>query len=168
MSCRSAQLVALAALFTGSGAAVADDCPVTIGANKVFAAPWPQADTWYGTEALAVILPEDGIWSTTRPGHSISVKLFWYSAGFRPHMERHFTGRVERLDAGPNDAVISRATNAYAESLGGWTILTGIDFPSIGCWRITGDYLGQSLSFVVETIEHDEYLDRFRSAQGAD
>jgi hypothetical protein len=37
--------------------------------------------------------------------------------------------------------------------LGGWTMLAGIDFPSIGCWRLNLGYLGQSLSFVVET--HD-------------
>ncbi len=133
-----------------------ENCPQTIGANKVFAEPWPQADTWFGSEALAVILPPDGVWPTTRPTNLISVKLSWYSAGFQPGMERDFRGRIERLDEGPNDAVISRPTNAgLANDV--WTILTGINFKSAGCWRITGEYQGQSLEFVVKTIEHAEW-----------
>lgn len=43
--------------------------------------------------------------------------------------------------------------NAGAHSLGGWTMLAGIDFPSAGCWRLTLNYLGQSLWFVVETVD---------------
>lgn len=134
-----------------------ESCPRTLGADKVFSEPWPQADAWFGSEALAVLLPEDGIWPTTVEGHLIAVKLLWYSAGFQSGMERDFVGRIERLDDGPNDAVISRPTNAgLANDV--WTILTGIDFKSSGCWRITGEYRGQSLEFVVETVDHREYL----------
>ncbi len=86
-----------------------------------------------------------------------SRKVFWYSSGFEPGMERNFAGRIERIDeGGPDDAVLSGPTNAGGESLGAWTILTGIDFPSAGCWRITGEYLGQSLTFVVETVDYRE------------
>ena len=95
-------------LFISCQVANADEnCPRTIGSNKVFSEPWPQADTWFGSEALAVMLAWNGIWSTTVPGHAIAVKLFWYSAGFEPGMERGFVGRIERLDEGPNDAVLS-------------------------------------------------------------
>lgn len=131
-------------------------CPRTIGANEVFLEPWPQAETWFGSESLAVILPQDGIWPTTVSGHLIAVKLFWYSVGFQPGMEHDFVGRIERLDDGPNDAVISRPTNAGLAN-GVWTILTGVDFNSAGCWRISGEYRGQSLEFVVETIDHAEW-----------
>jgi len=127
-----------------------ENCPRTIGTDKVFSEPWPQADRWFGSETLAVMLPKNGIWPTTVPGHLIAVKLFWYSAGFQPGMERDFVGRIE----GPNDAVISRPTNAgLANDV--WTILTGIDFKSAGCWRIIGKYQGQSLEFVVETVDSD-------------
>ena len=145
------------ALLVSCQIAMADDnCSRTIGADKVFSEPWPQADTWFGSEALAVLLPEDGIWPTTVQGHLIAVKLFWYSAGFQPGMERDFIGRIERLDEGPNDAEISRPTNAgLANDV--WTILTGIDFKSAGCWRITGEYQGQSLEFTVQTVDHTEY-----------
>jgi hypothetical protein len=29
-------------------------------------------------------------------------------------------------------------------------MLVAVEFPSAGCWEITGEYLGQKLSFVVE------------------
>ncbi len=58
---------------------------------------------------------------------------------------------MKRLDKGENDAVISRPTNAGGPNLGAWTVLTGIDFPSEGCWEISGTFEGTSLSFVVET-----------------
>lgn len=161
MKVRKLQLaICSVALVVLSQFAVAgESCPRNIGADKVFAAPWPQADTWFGSEALAVILPRDGIWSTTAEGRLIAVKLVWYSAGFQPGMERDFVGRIERLDEGPNDAMISRATNAgLANDV--WAIMTGINFKSAGCWRIVGEYRGQSLEFVVETIDHAEWSRR--------
>ena len=144
-------ICAAALLGFGQFANAEENCPRTIGADKVFSEPWPQAETWFGSESLAVILPNNGIWPTTVEGRPIAVKLFWYSAGFQPGMERDFVGRIERLDEGPNDAFISPPTNAgMANNV--WTILTGVDFKSAGCWRITGEYRGQSLEFVVETI----------------
>jgi hypothetical protein len=79
--------------------------------------------------------------------------MFIWSIGFKPGMEENLAVRVESLSGGPNDAVVKGVTNAGADSLGGWTMLAGIDFPSAGCWRLTVDYLGQSLSFVVETLD---------------
>lgn len=146
----------IASLVPGSFIKAKESCPRTVGADKVFAEPWPQADTWFGSEALAVILPSGGVWSTTRPPAQISVKLVWYSAGFEPGMERDFIGQIERIDEGPNDAVVSRPTNAgMANEV--WTIMTGISFKSAGCWRITGEFRGQSLEFVVETVDHSKW-----------
>ncbi|MEO1035183.1 MAG: hypothetical protein AAFX44_06435 [Pseudomonadota bacterium] len=133
---------------------LADECPRTLGSDRVFSEPSPQAETWYGSDSLAVVLPADGIWPTTAPNALIAVKLFWWNAGFEPGMETEMTTGITRIDDGENDAVISSATNAYAVSLGGWTMLTGIDFPSEGCWRVTGRYRGQELNFVVETRIH--------------
>lgn len=158
MSFPKLAMITISVVFlVGSQLAVAgDDCPRTVGADKVFAEPWPQATNWFGSESLAVILPKDGIWPTTVPGHLIAIKLFWYTVDVRPGMERDFVGRIERIDEGPNDAVISPPTNAgLANDV--WTILTGVDFKSAGCWRIIGEYRGQSLEFVVETINHTEY-----------
>jgi hypothetical protein len=57
--------------------------------------------------------------------------------------------RGRRLDRDAPPADISRTTNAHSPSLGGWTMLVAVEFPSPGCWEITGEYLGQKLSFVV-------------------
>lgn len=142
-----------------------EQCPRTLGSDRVFAKPWPQASTWYGTEALAVILPKNGIWLTTVPGHLIAVKVFWYSSEFQARSESEtwddtgFKAHIKRLDEGPDNAEISEPNWAGGGSMGeNWTMLTGIDFPSSGCWEITGEYSGQSLTFVVETIESDDYL----------
>jgi hypothetical protein len=164
----AATLVALSCSALAEGS-----CPRTIGSDTAFRDPWPAASTWYGTEALAVVLPEDGIWPTTKPGHLISVKVFWYSTEFQATAERGFDdgavmgfeARIKRLDPGPNDAVISGPNWAGLGGLGeNWTILTGIDFPSAGCWEVTAEYLDQSLTFIVETIDRIEWRKRLEDA----
>lgn len=131
-------------------------CAATRGTD-LFGPALPNSSTWYGSEALAVQLPVDGVWPTTGPGALIAVKLFWWSAGFRPGMESNLKVTVRRVDGSPGAAVVSRPTNAHV--LGDWTMLTGIDFPDAGCWEITGEYLGQRLAFVVETVESSENED---------
>lgn len=151
---RVASLALCALLF--SGQAVSDsvgECPVTLGADKFLGPPLPESEHWYGSESLAVMVPGNRAWGTTGPNALIAVKLFWWAAGFEPGMESNLKVSISNLDGKPNDAVVSKPTNAHAESLGGWTMLTGIDFPSEGCWEITGEYLGQSLTFVVETVD---------------
>jgi hypothetical protein len=128
------------------GACLADEsCPRTIAAGS--------PGGWYGDDSFEVRLPDGGAWPTTAPGALIAVKLFWRSAGFRPGMESNLDVTVKPLNGAQATAVVSGTTNANAESLGGWTMLTGIDFPMAGCWEITGKYLGQELRFVVETVE---------------
>lgn len=127
------------------------DCPVTIASHGPFVAGWPEAKTWHGSEKLAVILAADGTWPTTRPGHSISMKVFWYADGFQPGMEDEFTYSIQRLGPGPDDVETDPATSAGGPNLGAWTILIGIDFPSEGCWRISGSFRGESLAFIVRT-----------------
>jgi hypothetical protein len=76
-------------------------------------------------------------------------KFFWWSYGFRPGSESSLVVRGHRLDRESPQPNVSRPTNAHSPSLGGWTMLVGMEFPSSGCWEITGEYLGQRLSFVV-------------------
>ncbi len=156
--------VVLLALFltgpTSAGASAEADraCPVSVPSDRLLGAPFPKSDRWYGSEALAVQLPYPGFWPMTREGHLIAVKLFWWTAAFHNGKPSDLKVTVENLDGRTNDVVISRATTAYATDLGGWTFLTGVDFPSAGCWEITGEYLGQALTFVVQTVDVDEYL----------
>ncbi len=62
-------------LSASDGHGALESCPRTIGSPKVFSEPWPQADTWFGTEALAVILPKNGVWPTTKPGHQTAFPM---------------------------------------------------------------------------------------------
>ena len=132
----------VSAMLCCSVASAEAECPRTSGSNTL-GSPLPASGNWYGSEALAVQLPPDGIWPTTAPAALIAVKLFWWSAGFKPGMESNLNVTLRELSGAPVTAVVSEATNAYADSLGGWTMLTGIDFPNAGCWEVTGSYQGR-------------------------
>ena len=151
----------LAPLSLATSAEAESGCPVTLGTEGVFSEPWPQAVTWYGSDSLATILPDDGIWSTTKPGSRISVKVFWWSVGFKAGMESGLSVEVRNLDGNPSSARVDRPTNASSPDLGGTTMLTGIHFPDPGCWRVSAEYSGQELTFVVETIDFEEYRRRY-------
>ena len=40
------------------------------------------------------------------------------------------------------------ATNAMADDIGE-AMLTGVEFPTLGCWEVTGQYKKTELSFVI-------------------
>src|SRR5688500_8959287 len=100
-------------------------CPRTVGYASL-GAPLPNSENRYGSHALAVKLPTNGVWPTTAPGAQIAVKLFWWSAGFQPGMESNLNVTIRERTGAPNTAVVSEPTNAGAKSLGGWAMLTGI------------------------------------------
>jgi len=129
---------------------------VTLGSADLLGAPFPAAENWYGSESLAVILPKDGTWGVTGATARIAVKLFVWSLGYEAGMERALDVGIRSLSGGPNDAIVKDVANATAESLGGSTMLVGIDFPSPGCWEVTLEYHGQVLSFVVETVDRSD------------
>ena len=149
-------------------------CPATTAEDPLFGTSIPG---WYGTEALAVQLSSPARWSTTRPGNLIGEKLFWRSSGFRPGTESSLRVNIRSIDGSAVTGRISEATNAYIPSVqpgrsltdaeqralaseitrspDGWRMLTGVDFPDPGCWEITASYLGQTLTFIVETANLD-------------
>ena len=102
-----------------------DICPVTLGSDEIFGVSFPKGKNWYGSESLAVMLSTDGVWPTTKSGHLIAVKLFWWSIGFEPGMESNLTVDIQSLNGKSVRAKVGKPTSAHAESLGGWTMLTG-------------------------------------------
>lgn len=171
-------LSASVTLLPLSGEAPAEGaCPATTDRDPLYGT---SIRGWYGTEALAVQLSSPARWSTTRPGFLIGEKLFWRSAGFRPGTESELEITVRSLDGAPVTGSISAATNAYipAEQLGRpptetgshalqremlsspdrWRMVTGVDFPTAGCWEISATYLGQTLTFVVQTVDSVDAL----------
>lgn len=132
-------------------------CPVTVPRDPAFTPPAPY-DTlgfkgyfWFGSEGLWTSLPEDGAWYglPENPG-GYTQKIFWWREGYvwneEPEPLLIVTG--EQLDAKSPPLNVSRATNAYAHDIGS-AMLVGVDFPTLGCWKITGQYGKAELSFVV-------------------
>lgn len=111
---------------------------------------------WFGTETLEALIPKDGVWRGTGPVYQYRDKLFWRSPGLRPGLEPDLVVTGRRLDGYSEPASFSPVTNAHTESLGGWTLLVSAAFPTPGCWEVTGQYVGYSLSFVVEVPPPEE------------
>ncbi len=132
-------------------------CPVTTPPDPLFtppapyspSAPWDQF--WYGTDSLWTAVPQNGVWSALPHNpEGYTQKVFWWRKGYswtkEPEPDLSVTGR--RLDADAAPLNVSKATNAFAEDIGS-AMLVGVDFPTLGCWEITGRYAGTELSFVV-------------------
>jgi hypothetical protein len=148
-----------------------DVCPRTTEQDPFFGAWLPG---WYGSDALAVELIRDAVWHTTGPRARIAVKLAWWSSAYRPGTESKLNVDIKNLSGGPMTARADEPANMYLGEVQGlteaqleatlyesdgalnkWRMLVGVDFPDPGCWEITGEYLGQTLTFVVETVSVD-------------
>lgn len=130
-------------MFAGAACAQAPfDCPVT---------PTPASGQTYGTPKLSVRMtpgPWAGlpIWPQGR-----RQKIVWYTEGFvfreSPNPALTITGR--RLDGAAAPMVFTGANGSHTEDLGHF-IMSGVIFPTKGCWEITGHLDGVDLSYVVE------------------
>lgn len=133
-------------------------CPITVPQDPPFTAPPPYSpdspfgsNFWYGSHALWTDLPKDGIWyALPHNPEGYTQKVFWWREGYiwNEEPEPALTVTGERLDASSPPLIVSRATNAYASDIGS-AMLVGVDFPTLGCWKITGKYADAELSFVV-------------------
>jgi hypothetical protein len=179
MRTRVTVFVSVVAFFGAAPlAAQSDDaCPVTTTEDPLAGAALPG---WYGTESLAVQFSGGAmIWPTTKPGALLAGRLEWRSSGFIPSPESHLKVQIKNLRGGPVTARISGAqsasiplvqpgrqlTHSEADALAReaevsterWRMLTGVDFPEPGCWEISADYLGNRLTFVIESVPIDKY-----------
>ncbi len=122
---------------------------------------------WFGSEALAVLIPGDGRWRGMGPSRNFFDKFWVWRRGYSPKAEPvpALTLAGVKLDAGdqPQRMQVDEATNAFGP---GWTsMLTGMEFPSAGCWQVTAKYVYigiiQELTFVLDV---HEFSDSGRSA----
>ena len=134
------------------------DCPVTTTAMLSFealepfspVAPW-KGIFWFGSEHLWTALHEDGVWAglPLNPD-GYTQKIMWWSSLYdlpnEPEPALVVTGR--RLDGEAPALRFYGATNAMAEDIGE-AMLTGVEFPTLGCWEVTGQYKKTGLTFVV-------------------
>jgi hypothetical protein len=134
------------------------DCPLTVPQDPAFTPPAPydklgfKDHFWFGSNALWTVVPSNGVWRGLpyNPPTGLTQKILWwrdgYSAEEEPQPNLIVTG--ERLDASAPSVTASRATNAFASDIGE-AMLVGAEFPTPGCWKITGKYKDTELSFVV-------------------
>jgi hypothetical protein len=133
------------------------NCPVTTPPEPAFTppAPYPQQPPgdyfWYGSTSLWTALPQNGVWAELPHNpEGYTQKVFWWREGYswteEPEPELSVIG--QRLDDPAPPLNVSRATNAFAADIQS-AMLVGVDFPTPGCWEITGRYAGTELSFVV-------------------
>ena len=87
---------------------------------------------WFGTDRLWTNLPANGTWRGL--GH--------YTPEPQPNLK--VTGR--RLDAQAAPLMADRVNNVASEPA---ALVVGINFPTLGCWEITGRYRDDTLTFVV-------------------
>lgn len=134
-----------------------ESCPVTQPPDPRFVppAPYPEslnaATFWYGSNALWTALPENGEWSDLpHNAEGYTQKIFWWREGYswQEEPEPQLTVTGQRLDASAPPLNVSRATNAFAEDIQS-AMLVGVDFPTLGCWEITGQYGEQELSVII-------------------
>jgi hypothetical protein len=144
-------------------------CPVTKPSEHPFVppAPYPLAGAfWIGTEKLWTYITADGIWSGlshyTPEDSRFRQKLFWWHEGFNWRTEHppHLTVTGERLDAPAPPITTDEHANA------GWTndrdhpfVVVGIFIPTVGCWKVTGKYEDEELSYVVWVSSPRHYVD---------
>lgn len=97
---------------------------------------------WYGSVVLWTLLDAVGVWSDlprTADGKLVQ-KIQWWR-GVQGDLT--LTGR--RLDA-PAPPIESSVPSGYGDY--GWQ-MSGVHIPTPGCWEITGQVAGNSLSFIV-------------------
>ena len=134
------------------------DCPVTTSKKASFKAPEPFSPSapwdgifWYGSEHLWTALHNDGVW-TGLPENpdGYTQKIMWWSSlySLKDELEPALVVSGRRLDGEAPALRFYGATNAMADDIGE-AMLTGVEFPTLGCWEIMGQYKKSSIKFVV-------------------
>lgn len=133
-------------------------CPVTPRPANEFKPPAgykrDEKQFWLGTEKLWTVMNDRGIWQdqffAPHPGKPLpQVEILWMSVNQdwqrEPHPDLSVKGK--RLD-GPSSAIL--ATPAFRSPRDPTAaMMTRVFIPLPGCWEITGEYKGNTLTFVV-------------------
>jgi hypothetical protein len=133
------------------------DCPITVPQDPSFVPPPPydklgqEGEFWYGSNSLWTAVRRDGTWKglpLSQGGYT--QKVFWWREGYDREAEPEPVLMVtaERIDAKAPPGESSAATNASAGDIG-TAMLVGLNLPTPGCWKITGNDGNSVLSFVV-------------------
>lgn len=151
-------LTTILILLFGSGLLLGQPCPVTTAPNPSFVPPAPYPSkpgtgaSWFGTGKLWTILPNDHRWSQGE-------KTFWWRGdwahyqGIPPaEVGRRLSVTAQRIDAPAPAPAISNANGSYRPRDWKSFLVGGIEFPTPGCWEITGHYQDGELHFVILVV----------------
>jgi|HubBroStandDraft_6_1064221.scaffolds.fasta_scaffold407615_1 hypothetical protein len=141
---------------------VREACPVTKPPDQPFVPPAPYWTNhgpdrfWYGTESLWTLLAVQGTWkirnNVLEGEGGYRTKLIYWRRGFdwRTELEPGLIVIARRLDReAPPVAAAAPAHAVFVTGRQPAAMMTAIDIPTTGCWRLTAQYRDQELSFVV-------------------
>lgn len=138
-------------------AASSTDCPVTVP-ETLFTPPAPYTSDpvddgmiWYGTPELWTMIRSYG--QVVDPSWvSPGAKTFWWSENFPGGAiegSPNITVTTEHLDGlAPTVKSGGPGTNGFHPDLGDF-MLVGVELPAPGCWKLTAEYKGDTLSYVM-------------------
>ena len=150
-------------------AAQSSQCPVTqpsasrFQVPEGFPAPQNPFAFYHGTPELWVLLTP-GPWSEL-PIWDVGMKqkVVWYTklysrwaqmSGAEPLPKLEIEGR--RLDGNAPLLYVEGANPSHAPGMG-YFIMSGVNFPTSGCWEVTGRLGNATTTFVVEIGESHHY-----------
>jgi|SRR5579862_469523 hypothetical protein len=139
---------------------VPESCPVTKPPIHPFVPPSPYPTThtngfWFGTDKLWTYLPKNGIWRLSHyspTDTTLSQKLPWWREGYDPHNDPppEYRPMLKITGKRLNSPALSFASDNADNVIGRPPyIMTGLDIPSVGCWKITARFEDAELSFII-------------------
>lgn len=145
----------------GTGTQAAPEaCPVTKSPAQPFVPPPPywrgngSDQFWYGTEALWTLVGVSGTWNirgnVLESKNAYRTKLTYWRRDFDWQKDKpELTVVAKRLDGKAPIVFADHANAVFVTRDNKPAMMTGIDIPSFGCWKITAQYRSSELSFVV-------------------
>lgn len=135
-----------------------DECPITFPGDAPFtpATETPEGPpasyqaAWYGTPELRTFVYDNGqIWEglPAAADGTLTQKTFWWSVDYVSSIETpEINVTAEYLNAGPTIETSDVGGGGNAEL--GIFMIAGLQFPHVGCWRVTAEYGDASVGYV--------------------
>lgn len=151
-------------------------CPVTVPGENAFTPasespedpPEVYEDVWFGTPDLwTLVNPAGEVWSDL-PGAAdgtMTEQTFWWSENYTPDDPGEVTVTAEQLDGTAHRVEASETAGSGFDPFMTQAMhvtVVGLDLPDSGCWQVTANYKGATVSYVVwvdegEQVDYETY-----------